>query len=130
MPEETRELMSGSWLDHGRGGSGNVSCKSCAGELLQSHKLFCTYSRSFGTGEEEYDRYRMLFLAEVEVDIELGKIKILHIINVHDSGKLINPTTCRNAGSWRYVHGNGLWRFRAASFLDEKTGRPLNGTLA
>ena len=27
----------------------------------------------------------------MEVDIKLGKIKILHIINVHDSGKLINP---------------------------------------
>ena len=40
MPEETREL----WLDHGRRGSGNDSCKSCTGELLQSYKLFCTYS--------------------------------------------------------------------------------------
>ena len=33
--------------------------------------------------------------AEVEVDIKLGKIKILHIINVHDSGKLLNPQLAR-----------------------------------
>ena len=29
--------------------------------------------------------------AEVEVDLKLGKIKILNIVNVHDSGKLLNP---------------------------------------
>lgn len=29
--------------------------------------------------------------AEVEVDIALGKVKILRLINVHDAGKLINP---------------------------------------
>ena len=29
--------------------------------------------------------------ADVEVDMELGKVKILNIINVHDSGKIINP---------------------------------------
>ena len=40
MPEETREL----WLDHGRRGSGNDSCKSCTGELLQPYKFFRTYS--------------------------------------------------------------------------------------
>ena len=29
--------------------------------------------------------------AEIEVDIPLGKIRVLNIINVHDSGTLINP---------------------------------------
>ncbi len=29
--------------------------------------------------------------AEVEVDMKLGTIQILNIINVHDSGKLLNP---------------------------------------
>ncbi|NVF12316.1 xanthine dehydrogenase molybdenum-binding subunit XdhA [Anaerococcus sp. AGMB00486] len=29
--------------------------------------------------------------AEVEVDIALGKVKILRLVNVHDCGKLINP---------------------------------------
>lgn len=29
--------------------------------------------------------------AEVEVDMEIGKVRILDIINVHDSGKIINP---------------------------------------
>ncbi|WP_276864127.1 xanthine dehydrogenase subunit XdhA [Anaerococcus tetradius] len=29
--------------------------------------------------------------AEVEVDINLGKVKVLKLINVHDAGRLINP---------------------------------------
>ena len=29
--------------------------------------------------------------AEVEVDMKLGKIKVLDIVNVHDSGTLLNP---------------------------------------
>lgn len=29
--------------------------------------------------------------AEVEVDIALGKVKILRLVNIHDCGKLINP---------------------------------------
>ena len=29
--------------------------------------------------------------AEVEVDIPVGKVRVLRLVNVHDSGKLINP---------------------------------------
>ena len=66
--------------------------------------------------------------AEVEVDIKLGKIKILHIINVHDSGKLINPKLAEMQvqGGMSMGMGYGL---SEQLILDEKTGRPLNGTL-
>ena len=66
--------------------------------------------------------------AEVEVDIKLGKIKILHIINVHDSGKLINPKLAEMQvqGGMSMGIGYGL---SEQLILDEKTGRPLNGTL-
>lgn len=66
--------------------------------------------------------------AEVEVDIRLGKIKILHIINVHDSGKLLNPQLAE-----MQVHGGmsmGMgYGISEQLILDEKTGRPLNGNL-
>ena len=65
---------------------------------------------------------------EVEVDIKLGKIKILHIINVHDSGKLLNPQLAE-----MQVHGGmsmGMgYGISEQLILDEKTGRPLNGNL-
>ena len=66
--------------------------------------------------------------AEVEVDIKLGKIKILHIINVHDSGKLLNPQLAE-----MQVHGGmsmGMgYGISEQLIQDEKTGRPLNGNL-
>ena len=66
--------------------------------------------------------------AEVEVDLKLGKIQVLKIINVHDSGKLINPQLARMQvhGGMSMGMGYGL---SEQLLLDEKTGRPLNGTL-
>lgn len=66
--------------------------------------------------------------ADVEVDMKLGKIKILKIINVHDSGKLMNPQLAE-----MQVHGGmsmGMgYGTSEQLLLDEKTGRVLNGTL-
>lgn len=66
--------------------------------------------------------------AEVEVDMKLGKIKVFHIINVHDSGKLLNPQLAE-----MQVHGGismGMgYGISEQLILDEKTGRPLNGNL-
>ncbi len=66
--------------------------------------------------------------AEVEVDLRLGKIKVLDIINVHDSGILINPQLAQ-----MQVHGGmsmGMgYGMSEQLLLDEKTGRPLNGNL-
>lgn len=66
--------------------------------------------------------------AEVEVDIKLGKVKVLDIINVHDSGILINPRLAQ-----MQVHGGmsmGLgYGLSEQMLVDERTGRVLNGTL-
>ena len=66
--------------------------------------------------------------AEVEVDLKLGKIEVLNIINVHDSGTLINPQLAEMQvhGGMSMGMGYGL---SEQLLLDEKTGRPLNGTL-
>lgn len=65
---------------------------------------------------------------EVEVDIPVGKIRILDIINVHDSGKLMNPALAR-----AQVHGGmsmGIgYALSEELLVDEKTGRPLNANL-
>lgn len=66
--------------------------------------------------------------AEVEVDMPLGKIKVLNILNVHDSGMLINPKLAE-----AQVHGGmsmGLGYALSEELLfDQKTGRPLNDNL-
>ena len=65
---------------------------------------------------------------EIEVDMPLGLVTVKDIINVHDSGILINPQTAR-----AQVHGGmsmGLgYGLSEELLVDEKSGRPLNNNL-
>ncbi len=66
--------------------------------------------------------------AEVEVDIKTGRIDILSIMNVHDSGRILNPLQAKGqvegglGMSIPYAMGEEL-RY------DAKTGKPLNNNL-
>lgn len=65
--------------------------------------------------------------AEVEVDMPLGKVKVNRIVNVHDSGTLINPKLAE-----AQVHGGmsmGLGYALSEQLLFDKNGRPLNDNL-
>lgn len=65
--------------------------------------------------------------AEVEVDIPVGKVKILNIVNVHDSGRLINPKLAE-----AQVHGGmsmGIGYALAEEMKYDEKGRLLNGNL-
>ena len=66
--------------------------------------------------------------AEVEVDMPLGKVEVINILNVHDSGVLINPQLAE-----AQVHGGmsmGLGYGLSEELLfDQKTARPLNDNL-
>ena len=64
---------------------------------------------------------------EVEVDIPLGKIKILNIVNVHDSGTLLNPKLAE-----AQVHGGmsmGLGYALGEELLYDSKGKVLNDNL-
>lgn len=65
---------------------------------------------------------------EVEVDIPLCQVKIMNIINVHDSGKIINPQTAAGQvhGGMSMGMGYGLYE---RMLFDPKTGRPYNNNL-
>lgn len=65
--------------------------------------------------------------AEVEVDVPLGKTKVVDIINVHDSGILINPQLAE-----AQVHGGmsmGLGYGLSEQLIFDAKGRPLNNNL-
>ncbi|MFZ5649002.1 MAG: xanthine dehydrogenase subunit XdhA [Bacillota bacterium] len=66
--------------------------------------------------------------AEVEVDITTGKVEVLEIYNVHDSGKIINPKLAE-----AQVHGGvsmGLgYALYEQMIFDPRTGKPLNNNL-
>lgn len=63
--------------------------------------------------------------AEVEVDIPLGKVTLLNMINVHDCGRLINPQLAQ-----AQVHGGmsmGIgYGLSERMLFNEKTGQLLN----
>ncbi|MCI1208174.1 MAG: xanthine dehydrogenase molybdenum-binding subunit XdhA [Treponema sp.] len=65
---------------------------------------------------------------EVEVDIPLGTVRILRILNVHDSGKIINPATAAGQvhGGMSMGIGYGLSEDMQYS---PKDGRLLNDNL-
>ncbi len=66
--------------------------------------------------------------AEVEVDIEMCRIRVLDVINVHDAGTLVNPALAR-----AQVHGGMSMSIGYAlsekMIYDPKTGKLLNGNL-
>jgi xanthine dehydrogenase molybdenum-binding subunit len=65
---------------------------------------------------------------EVEVDIQTGKVEVLEIFNVHDSGTIINPKLAEGQ-----VHGGVSMALGAAlleqMLFDPATGKPLNNNL-
>ncbi|XMB67141.1 xanthine dehydrogenase molybdenum-binding subunit XdhA [Mycoplasmatota bacterium zrk1] len=65
---------------------------------------------------------------EIEVDLKLGLVKILDIINVHDSGTIINPKTALGQ-----VHGGvsmGIaYALSEELLFNPKTGEAYNGDL-
>ncbi|MGH4138984.1 xanthine dehydrogenase subunit XdhA [Clostridium sp.] len=65
---------------------------------------------------------------EVEVDIPVGKIKVIKVINVHDSGKILNPKLAAGQvhGGMSMSLGYGLTE---QVLFDPKTGRMLNDNL-
>ena len=66
--------------------------------------------------------------ADVEVDIDLCKVTLKEMVNVHDCGNLINPALAEAQvhGGMSMAIGFGL---SEQLLFDEKTGKPLNNNL-
>lgn len=128
LPEqETRELS----MDHGwiyAGDEEAISLEAVAQEAYYSLSNSSVLTAEVSTQVKKNTLASGCCFAEVEVDMKLGTIKILHIINVHDSGKLLNPQLAE-----MQVHGGmsmGMgYGISEQIVLDEKTGRMLNGNL-
>jgi xanthine dehydrogenase molybdenum-binding subunit len=66
--------------------------------------------------------------AEVEVDVPLGKIRLIDMIDCHDCGRLINPqmAAAQVHGGMSMAIGFGMYE---QMLYDPKTGKLLNGNL-
>jgi xanthine dehydrogenase molybdenum-binding subunit len=65
--------------------------------------------------------------AEVEVDIPLGKVTVLKILNIHDSGVLINPKLAE--GQVQGGMSMGIGYALSEELLYDEKARPLNDNL-
>ncbi len=65
--------------------------------------------------------------AEVEVDIPLGKVTVLRMLNVHDSGVIINPKLAE--GQVQGGMSMGIGYALSEELLYDEKGRPLNDNL-
>ncbi len=127
MPEEKRELD----LDHGwvtAGGEQVMAMEQLAMESYYSLSNSSVLTAEVSKQVKKNTIATGCCFAEVEVDMKLGKIKVLDIINVHDSGKLLNPqlASMQVHGGMYMSIGYGI---SEQLILDEKTGRPLNANL-
>jgi len=66
--------------------------------------------------------------AEVEVDVETGRVRVLRIVSAHDSGRVINPTLAESQLEGGIIQGVGYALFEER-VMDERLGLPLNPTM-
>lgn len=127
MPDEKRELD----MDHGwitAGGEQVMAMEQLAMESYYSLSNSSVLTAEVSKQVKKNTIATGCCFAEVEVDMKLGKIKVLDIINVHDSGKLLNPqlASMQVHGGMYMSIGYGI---SEQLILDEKTGRSLNANL-
>jgi xanthine dehydrogenase YagR molybdenum-binding subunit len=65
---------------------------------------------------------------EVEVDVETGRVRVLRVVSVHDSGRVINPILAESQLEGGILQGLGYALFEER-VLDERLGLPLNPTM-
>ena len=66
--------------------------------------------------------------AEVEVNVETGKVRVLRIVAAHDSGRIINPTLAESQLEGGIIQGLGYALYEER-VLDGRSGLPLNPTM-
>jgi xanthine dehydrogenase YagR molybdenum-binding subunit len=66
--------------------------------------------------------------AEVEVDVETGRVRVLRFVSAHDSGRIINPRLAESQLEGGILQGIGFALFEERS-LDTPLGVPLNPTM-
>lgn len=67
-------------------------------------------------------------IAEVEVDVETGRVRVLRVVAVHDFGRVINPMLARSQIEGGVIQGVG-YALMEEQVIDERTGRVLNPNL-
>jgi xanthine dehydrogenase molybdenum-binding subunit len=128
LPVENIDLVDGMIVFAASSNEPLVSLEELATETLYSVDR-AEHLTAEGTAQVKSNAFSFgCAFAEVEVDIPLGKIKLLNLINCHDCGRLLNPRLAEAQvhGGMSMAIGFGLYE---RLIYDPKTGKPLNGNL-
>ncbi len=100
-----------------------VNFKDLLAEMTE-RKITGSGGRSSNPNEYSGNTFGAHF-AEVEVDTETGRVKVIKVAAAHDSGRIINPLTARNQ-----VHGGVCqavsYALMERKIMDNRTGRMTN----
>jgi xanthine dehydrogenase YagR molybdenum-binding subunit len=66
--------------------------------------------------------------AEVEVDVETGRVRVLGVVAAHDSGRIINPTLAESQLEGAVLQGMG-YALCEERVMDANLGLPMNPTM-
>ena len=66
--------------------------------------------------------------AEVEVDVETGRVRVVRIVAAHDSGRIINPTLAESQLEGAVLQGMGYALFEER-IMDATLGLPMNPSM-
>jgi xanthine dehydrogenase YagR molybdenum-binding subunit len=66
--------------------------------------------------------------AEIEVDVETGRVRVLNYVAAHDSGRIINPRLAESQLEGGILQGIGFALYEER-VVDESLGVPLNPTM-
>jgi xanthine dehydrogenase molybdenum-binding subunit len=84
----------------------------------------------FGRYETDYTQpnFMMLFV-EVEVDVETGEVKLLHVVSTTDVGQIINPPSLESQFHGTFGSAGMDTALFEESVLDKTTGHIMNGNM-
>jgi xanthine dehydrogenase YagR molybdenum-binding subunit len=66
---------------------------------------------------------------EVEWEPDIARLRVSRVVTVIDAGRIINPTAATNQVAGAVVMGIGMGMLEETIY-DERTGQPINGSLA
>jgi xanthine dehydrogenase molybdenum-binding subunit len=127
-PAENLDIINGDIVNTAFNNEKLVSLDELATDTLY-HTGHAEHLTAEATAQVKSNAYSFgCSFAEIEVDIPLGKITLLELINCHDCGTLINPKTAEGQ-----VHGGmsmslGFGMYEQMQY-DPQMGKLLNGNL-
>jgi xanthine dehydrogenase YagR molybdenum-binding subunit len=124
VPAETLHIKDGNITIEGR----EESTRTIKQILEEIGEYMITGKGYRGPNPTESIRTWGAQLAEVEVNVQTGEVRVLRVVAVHDVGRVINP---KGLGSQFYggvIQGVGFGLFEER-VVDERTGTVLNGNL-